>query len=342
MPVKVVKGIEEPIREFKEIIDVFCSSPFILTREGFVSDPFLIIKHLSLADKSNLIVKILLDSSKDLFKKYGRNASLYFSFLKELFDASIHLVHDRQRFLDALAIYANKSFETIESDDRAIFEKFGFSAQVLDAVERADGGQLSLKEGKSSEDTIVEESGFQFVCDIRSPFTSRDALVLVLTETDPYTLAIDFIKRANKPVVVVSTKSLPILAEVEAKNPKANIFYVKSRHEYLTSDFVLDLQAYVNQASELASRSVLRTQTLLGRADVECDGTTITFKSKPSYMLKTRLEILKAQFYAETSPLIKSLLFNRIRIFKIQGLRYTPAAEQLLKLKISLTIILLR
>lgn len=312
MPVRVEHDMKKIIGELEEVVKVFKASPYILSKDGFMSDPFLIIKNLCIAEKDNLMAKVLLSSVKSLYRDFGTKAAVYFSFLEEMFEPAKKLMGSPDDLDKLLFMFASKSLQTVETDERMVFEQEGFSRIVLDAIQQANGEELSLKKGVQEVDLIEVESGFAVSIEPRTPKIYKGAKVLVLSETDTPNLAIEFAKRTKDPLVVVSTKRYPVLAEVEAKNPHLDFAYLVVRPEYQISDFILDIKAYVDQSLELSENTVLKTPSLLGSADFECDGTQMILHSRPTFMSKQRQKGIAIDMELENSPLRRMALQSRI------------------------------
>ena len=133
---------------FDFIFKVMSKSPYILLRSGMTSDPFRVLKELFISNPENTAVKLLFNSSTNLFKKFGLSAALYFTMLKKF----------SERFsLLSISSLTEKDFEEGVSDictevyTGSTLEdlRLAFSKDVLEAVYLAEGSLINLVEDSS-------------------------------------------------------------------------------------------------------------------------------------------------------------------------------------------------
>lgn len=310
MSVKISKDMEPLIKEFENTLGILVKEDSaVMTEEGVVSDPFLRLKHILLANPGNLIAKIFLSSASDLYRKFGNNSDLYFRFLKFMFEETRKFINDKERFLFEVESLLPQAFiDSNDIDSEDFLRRHHISDLVIDAIWKADGEELLIKKG--FETKIESEAGFEFKCSKREDFVSNQMSVFIIEGEPSLDVVVSLINKSVDPLLVISLSDCKELAELERLNPKSGFRFVKALPEYLRTDFILDMKSVVNQS--LASSVLLSSVKALGQAKVICFNDTVNLLTKDCYIKQQRIDGLSFEAAAEKSPLRKMAIQKRI------------------------------
>lgn len=326
MAVTVDFSSSKVLQELQSLAD-FANKEFVLTSKGFEQDTFVLLMNFIAANPDNLSAKFCFESSRHLYKRYGRRASAYVKLLVFLYEKAQHYLKDRQ-YEEFLNEYSSSlHYDSYATSDYNELIALGYTPDVLDAILQADGHYLCIRKGDSQfGSSIKTQQAFEVSCTSKVP-SLKDAKVFV-TQAAPLihvaTLAAE-LATSSTPLVVVQEKPSKDLKKLQAQFK--NLYVLDIHPDYLEKDFLDDLKSYLNQ-DFLSSDSRILIDAL-GQADVSSDGETVSFTSKFSYSRRLRVQLLKNKLLQESSPLVAQTIQHRLRnMAEIRTTLYVSASSE--------------
>lgn len=297
--------------DLEGIVKILSKSPYILTSEGFSSDPFVLMKQIFLSSKTSKAAAILLDSSRNLFKSYGNYAQTYFKMLGMLYSGIRH-IQDKEELRNKLQeTLANIKFELAPSNSTEDFKDSGYSEEALAAVEEADGSFLSVEKGSKTE-IVKEDSKFCFTTDITDFLHIGNATVLVF-ETEDQDFIMKSVQRTfhyGTPLVIFSTFNSAFLRKFANDNRISGIYFFNARPTYHSHDFFTDFISFVNQSP--LKFHPLDKNTAGTALTVMIEDNNVSLSSNRSIQRSSQITKLYEEIQSENSVVRRLLLQKRL------------------------------